>query len=294
MIRFIVGFVLAVLTSAAAAQIRDPLDAGLDLEMEKPAAVAWDEISYGSDHKDKIHRVVSRRPGMLPMIIELEAHSAFDEEDDYQTDWLPSWFVERGFAHSVVSPRFNKNNTGRVHAGKLADGIAEVIRRAERHGYDASRLVLMGKGWGGQMAALLATDPTWLEAAGVNFASVRGVIILNGSGFNLPALLQEATKRQREQIEKQVNGDEKAATALSPLHHADRPNVPIFLFHALSDHQKRLAEAETLAAALRQAGARADVKIVPRSRWQSLASFIGHPRHRETQPLLDFLKEATR
>lgn len=292
--RFIAAAGLGALAVAAAAQIRDPLETGLRMDTQRPAPVVWDDYSYGADPKDKIRRIASRVPGRPAVVVSLDDHDAFEYDDRYDTEWLHSFLVDQGFAYSAVFPRFGANKSGPAHAAKLAQGVAEIVSRAEKYGYDGSRLILLGKGWGGQTAALLGTDPSWLESAGVNFASVRGVIILDGAGFDIPAEQGGAKGKLREQIGKLVGGDENAAQALSPIHHVTAPNAPSFLFHVVTKDQRLMAQTNAFAAALQAAGTDAQVKPVAHSRWSSLSTFIGHPSHKETAPLLQFLKEATR
>ncbi len=285
---------LVAVASPAAGQIRDPVETGLAIDTETPDPLAWDSHPFGSDSKDRIGRVANPRPLGGPVIISIDAHDAFESDERYSTDWLPASLVKGGFAYAAVSPRNRPQTHGAAHAKKLAEGIAEIVRSAEKHGYDGSRLILLGEGWGGQMAALLATDPSWLQSAGVNFAWVRGVLILNGSGFDIPALQAGATGRLRRQIDVLTGGDGNFALQLSPLSHAASPNAARFMFHALAKDEERMAEAKAMAAALQEAGSTAQVMAVAHSRWSSPSSFIGHPKNPETETLLAFLREATR
>jgi arylformamidase len=84
----------------------------------------------------------------------------------------------------------------------------------------------------------------------------------------------------------------EAPARLSPLRHAAAPNAARFLFYAPPDAPEAAARAEALAAALRSAGAQAEVKRVARTRSDVWTSYPGHPLHREKDALAQFLREA--
>jgi len=96
-------------------------------------------------------------------------------------------------------------------------------------------MVLVGVGLSGRDAAVFGTDPHWLQQEGVDFASLRGVVILNGDQIDPGA----------------ASGDDDPAFSEA----IAAPNAPRFLFHSVKGDAQRSAQATKLADALRDAGA---------------------------------------
>jgi dienelactone hydrolase len=281
----------ALLLSAAAGP---PLAAAMQLpqleDKDVPPPLVWDAFRYGKSRRDRIDRVVNPIKGRPPVVVTVYSHEDFTRTGRYDEDWLDHYFFDHKLLPMKLHLDGNGHGNGAEHVAAVAAGIGEIVRRAPRLGYDADRIVLVGSGWGAQVAALLATDPAWLEAEGVPLSSIRAVLVLDGFGLDLEAQLESADSRLRKEIGRML-GDEVPAR-LSPLRHAAAPNAARFLFYAPPDAPEAAARAEALAAALRSAGTEAEVKRVERTRSDVWPSYPGHPRHSETEALARFLREA--
>jgi dienelactone hydrolase len=259
-------------------------------DKDLPPDLNWDAFSYGKRRGDRIDRVVNPIEGRPPVIVTVYGQEDLSSPSRYHQDWLDHYFFDHKLLPMSVLPDSNGHRNGAEHVAAVAAGIGEIVRRATRLGYDADRIVLVGRGWGAQVAALLATDPAWLEAEGVPLSSIRAVFVLDGFGLDLEAQLESADSRRRKEIGKMLGGE--APARLSPLRHAAAPNAARFLFYAPPDAPEAAARAEALAAALRSAGTQAEVKRVGRTRSDVWTSYPGHPRHSENDALARFLREA--
>lgn len=260
---------------------------------EPPPSILFDEFKYGPTGHDSADILGYRLPGHPPVVISFPSHDALSEKSRLETDWLPSFLFDNGFALARVWDRHERDISGRDFAAAMATAVAEIVERARSAGFDGSRLILMGKGWGGQVAALLATDPSYLEAVGVDFDSVRGAFILDGRGFDLPAYSAAASDYRKKQLKKLVGNRDGALAELSPMHFAEAPNAPRFLFYAIQSDADAVAEAEAMSAAIVEAGGRSEVKSVGETKWTAPASYPGNPRNPDNDALLRFLRAAT-
>lgn len=259
-------------------------------EKDLPPELVWDSFSYGERRGDRIARVVNPIKGRPPVVVTLYDKDEFTRTGRYRDEWLDHYFFDRKLLPMTVLPDRNGRRSGEEHVAAVAAGIGEIVRRASRLGYDADRIVLVGGGWAGQVAAVLATDPAWLGAEGVPLSSIRAVLVLDGFGLDLEGQLESDDSRTRKEIRKMLDG--AAPARLSPLRHAAAPNAARFLFFAPPDAPEAAARTEALAAALRSAGAQAEVKRVARTRKDVWPSYPGHPRHSEDEALARFLREA--
>ncbi len=71
------------------------------------------------------------------------------------------------------------------HVKDVARAFAWLYRNVGRYGGDPGRLFVSGHSAGAHLAALVATDPSYLKAEGLSPANVRGVITLSGV-FQIP------------------------------------------------------------------------------------------------------------
>lgn len=171
-------------------------------------------------------------------------------------------FTGRGYAFASVNYRLVPAAKVEDQAQDVANGLARLIRDARALGVDASRIVLAGHSAGAHLAALIATDPQYLKRAGIGVEQLKGVILLDGAAYDVPAQSGEGPPIMRPTYAQAFGTDPARQRALSPTLHAAAPNAPRFLIlHVEREDGRRQSEA--LAAALRRAGTQAEVRGLP-------------------------------
>ncbi|HEX5183261.1 MAG TPA: hypothetical protein VFW19_08940 [Allosphingosinicella sp.] len=232
---------------------------------------------------------VGRLHGSPPLIIEIDDWNSLD----VSTAWLDSFLHGHGYRIAHIGDVHAKpDHDGAALAANLAKGIAALIARADRYHFDPRRIVLMSSAEGGDLAALLATDPTYLRQAGIPFEAVRGVILIDGAGFDMPAYLATLSHYWRGSIEDALGKNPEVQARISAIRHVAPPNAPAFLFAAVKGNEKSEGQAEAMAAALRKAGTAAEVVTVSRSRENDPSTYIGRPTSPVDPALLNFLQAA--
>ena len=84
-----------------------------------------------------------------------------------------------------IEPHEQEDRSDADFIASVADGVPALAGQAGEYGFAANRLILVGSGAGAQTAALLATDEQLLPSRGVPLSSVRGMLSLDGTGFDL-------------------------------------------------------------------------------------------------------------
>ena len=257
-------------------------------DMQWPPMLVWDEFGYAGG-AGRVSRIANPLKGRPPVAVTVPAPPGLGADPAYDTTWLHSFIFDRKAVPMSIRYRSPDGADAADHLKGVASGIAEIVRRGPALGYDASRMVLVGKGWAAAVAALLATDPSWLEEAGVPFASVRGVLILGGAGLDpsRPPRSEAWAKAAAESF-----GDGEARRRFSPLAQVGPPDAPAFLLFAPPGDRAGVAEAQAFAAALVAAGARAEVRTPVRSRPYIWSSHVGHPTHAEYGSMKRFFDAA--
>ncbi|MFA6228882.1 MAG: alpha/beta hydrolase [Rhodanobacter sp.] len=161
-----------------------------------------------------------------------------------------------------------------------AHAVAWAHTHAAQFGGDPQSLFVMGHSSGGQIAALLATDPSWLAADSLSLHDLAGFIGLAGVYHFVPLPKKEAG--MREIFGTQPSDQQRADpyTFVSP----DDP--PMLLLQGTADQQVDPAESIALARKAQAAHDDAELKLYPGVGHMALVFALTRPM-RNTAPTLD-------
>lgn len=168
-------------------------------------------------------------------------------------------FNGEGYAFATINYRLVPGATVEQQAQDVASALAWLVAHAGTLGFDPNRMVLMGHSAGAHLAALVGTDPRYMHAQDLMLDQLRGVVLLDGAAYDVPAQMAEAGRFMRPIYTKAFGTDPARQRALSPLAHTAGPNVLSFLIlHVARDDGTRQSEA--LAKALRAEGSKVEVQ----------------------------------
>ena len=172
------------------------------------------------------------------------------------TDWR-----RKGYAVAAVNYRLVPEARVEDQAADVAAAVAMLKRNAASLGVDPRRIALVGHSAGAHLVALVGTDPQWLRGAGLGMDAVRGVVPLDGAGYDVPSQMGENARLLGDTYEQAFGADPARQRALSPTRQAAAPNAPAFLLLHVSrpDSQR---QSEGLARALKQAGTPVELHAV--------------------------------
>lgn len=226
------------------------------------SAPAAREIAYGSAPLQRLDFQAARTTKPAPLFVFV--HGGGWRQGDKRNatgGQQASHFTGRGFAFASVNYRLVPAARVEDQAQDVADAVAYLIRHARELGVDPARIVLAGHSAGAHLAALVATDPQYLKRAGLGLGQLKGVVLLDGAAYDVPAQRRDGP-RIMQRIYSQAFGDDPARQrALSPTLQAAAPNAPAFLIlHVDREDGKRQSDA--LGAALTRAGASVSVQAL--------------------------------
>jgi arylformamidase len=228
---------------------------------QRPALPEAREIAYGADALQRLDFYpAANARGAAPLFVFVHG-GGWKRGDKRNATGVAkiAHFTGRGFAFASVNYRLVPAAKVEDQAQDVANGLARLIRDARSLGVDPSRIILAGHSAGAHLAALVATDPQYLKRAGVGMERLKGVILLDGAAYDVPAQSGEGPPIMRPTYAQAFGADPARQRALSPTLHAAAPNAPRFLIlHVEREDGRRQSEA--LAAALRQAGSQAEVR----------------------------------
>jgi len=240
-----------------------------------PPAPGTVEHAYGADPKQRLDLVRPAGVSSAPVLLFVhgggwsigdKAHAAGDKA---------RWANSKGWAFASANYRLVPQATVEQQAADVASAIAWLRANAAREGLDPDRIVLMGHSAGAHLVALIGTDTRYLQAARVPLGAVKGVVLLDGAGYDVPTQASAEMNIVKPMYEAAFSKDPKRQAALSPTRHATAPNVSRWLILPIERRADSQAQSKGLAEALNRAGASATVAAVPDESHGSLNKGLG-------------------
>jgi len=216
----------------------------------------WREERYGADPKQVLDLALPAGSGKAPLL--LFVHGGGWSIGDKRTGAgvKGAHFLKEGWAFASINYRLVPQASVEQQAADVASAVAWARRQP---GIDPDRIVLMGHSAGAHLAALVGTDPFYLKAARVPLGAVRGIVLLDGAGYDIAQQMAAPGNPVAAMYDQAFGRDPARQARLSPTRQAGAPNVADWLILPVAHRTDSVAQSEGLARALRAAGDRAEV-----------------------------------
>lgn len=223
--------------------------------LKRATAPASEEIAYGPDPYQRI--AIFRAPRPNGSILIFWHGGGWTSGYKEWMSFMAPAFTAAGV--SFVSPGYRLAPQHVFPRGleDCAEAVARVHAEAARLGGDPRRIFIGGHSAGGHYAALLAVTRGWRAARKLPADIVRGCLPI--SGVYLFGEGSGLTVRPRF-LGPEGNGAERAA---SPLLRFEGTPPPFLMVHGDRDFPHLMRQAETMEAALRQAGGEVERHVLP-------------------------------
>lgn len=200
------------------------------------------------------------------------------------------WLNEHGFIVASVNYRLSPKVTHPAHIEDVCQSIAWIQKHIARHGGDPKRIYLLGHSAGAHLAALAAVDQKRLRAAGVDPRAIRGAILIDGAGYDLPRQMRTGTPLARDagMFVKAFTLDPKVQQDASPALKVTAKPPPFLILH-LKNRRAATTQAEVLAQALRSKGGSVTVVPVFGKTHMTISWNLGRPGDATTRATARFL-----
>ena len=238
------------------------------------------EIAYGGDARQRLEFTPATRPG-APLVLFVHG-GAWSMGDMAMAGHMAVHFHDRGDAFASVDYRLVPDANPQQQAEDVAAAIARLIADAPRLGIDPARVMIIGHSAGAHLAALVGTDPFYLAAHHLPIGAIRGVVLLDGAGYDVAAQMQYAGPLLRSLYHRAFGDDPAFQQRVSPIAQAAAPNAGSFLIFHIASRADSGAQSVRLGAVLRGAGTPAEVVSVEGSHADIFRQF-GQPGHRATE-----------
>lgn len=254
-----------------------------------PPAPGTVEHAYGADPKQRLDLVKPTGVAKAPVLLFVHGGGWSIGDKAHAAGGKAKWANGKGWAFASANYRLVPQATVEQQAADVASAIAWLRANAAREGLDPDRIVLMGHSAGAHLAALVGTDPQYLKVAGVPMGAIKGVVLLDGAGYDIAQQVAAPRNPVKSRYDAAFGADPERQAALSPTRHAAAPNVARWLILPIERRQDSQAQSKGLADALTKAGASATVVAVPGESHGSLNKGLGEAGDFATEQVEGFL-----
>ncbi len=126
--------------------------------------------------------------GAFPVIIMIHggSWSGGDKDTPSVSKTKSQFFTKNGIVFVSINYRLAPKYIYPCQVEDVAAAVAWVYQHISAYGGDAGKIFIMGHSAGGQLAALVATNPKYLAIYNLKLRNIRGVILLDGAGLDIP------------------------------------------------------------------------------------------------------------
>ncbi len=186
----------------------------------------------------------------------------------------------------VPSYRLSPKNVHPAHVEDAAAAVGWTFANIAKHGGDPRRIAVAGHSAGAHLAALLGSDPQWLEPYKLSPSRLRGVIGLSGV-YDLTGPAGRAAGAV-------FGRDPVKLRAASPRYQVTAGAPPFLLTHCQFDYPTLPDQARDFHAALLGAGASSSIAYIEGETHVTEILSIVKEGDATVRAMLDFLARVTR
>jgi acetyl esterase/lipase len=227
-------------------------EAAKGFEVQIARDVVYRDLASGENAKKGKNKLDLYLPaGAKDYPVLLFVHGGLWMRGDKNQRKIYSTFASNWARHGVGTVMINYRLSPEVkhpaHIKDVAKAFAWTYKNIAKYGGRADQIFISGHSAGGHLAALLATDPTYLQAEGLSPQRIRGVIPISGvfrihdehleAGLDShsKSSLPNTLKARLNLVNSVFGADPRIRKEASPLTHV-RPGLPPFLIlYAHSD-----------------------------------------------------------
>ncbi len=231
-----------------------------------------------------------------PIFCDVGKQSVSVRTSDDKTDTILKaiYFTGQGFVFVSTNYRLSPQVKHPTHVQDVAQAIAWVYKNISKYGGDPNRIFVMGHSAGAHLAALVATDGRHLEQSGASLDVLKGAILLDGAGYDIPRQMRQAGPRLERTYRTAFGEDPKDWKDASPITHiAKNKNIPPFLIVHAGERLASKTQAEWLARKLQAADVPARTFHARDKNHMTLNRHLGRPNDDTTLRIATFLRKHT-
>jgi acetyl esterase/lipase len=238
-------------------------------------------IDYGKDERQKLDIYVpeGKTGGAYPVLVFFHGGAWRDgERDGY--GFLGRAFAARGIVTVVADYRKAPAHRFPAFVEDTAATIAWVNANITKYKGDPEKLYIMGHSAGGHLVTMVALDPQWLAAHGLETSAIKGVIGLAG-GYDFLPLTTDSSKI--------ALGQWPRLAETQPITYARADAPQMLLMSGDADTVVKPRNSKSLNAKINELGGRSELKIYPGVDHADIVMAIARPFRAKAPVIADVM-----
>lgn len=172
------------------------------------------------------------------------------------------FFSQNNFIYISINYRLSPAVQHPGHIEDVAEAVSWIHDNIGKYGGDKSKIFVMGHSAGAHLAALVATDERRLQKHKKNLSVIKGVILLDGAGYDIPTQMKGFSffgGLLQDMYENAFTTDENLQKDASPYYHiAKGKNIPPFLIFTAGGRIASVNQSTKMVEAMQKAGIQAE------------------------------------
>lgn len=223
------------------------------------------DIPYGLDAAQKYDVYLPASASNAPIIVMVHggAWTSGDKQAENVAEAKAGYFVAKGYIFVSLNYRLLPQSDPLIQAADVARGIANIQTNALKWGGDKNKIVLMGSGAGGHLAALLSSNPSLASDQGAT--TWAGAVVLETAALNVPALMSSSHEHVYDTA---FGANLEFWEDSSPTHLVHSSGVPILVVCSTESAENTCSKANAFKQAADSAGVSVTVSPQSVDPWQ--------------------------
>ncbi len=254
------------------------------------------DIKYASHPKSdpKLNMLdvyMPKKGSNSPVLIWIHGGALAYGEKEYVQE-KAEYFTKKGYVFISINYRLSPKVVHPAHVQDVSDAIMWIHKNAVHYSADADKIFLMGHSTGAHLAALVSTDETYIKKSGGELEIIQGVVLLDGEGYDIPVLMNDAKSRLREWYTQAFGNTKKDWELASPVYFVKAgKKIPAFMIAYAGEREAAEVEAKTLSKKLTEALVENKVFFYQKKSHLTISRDLGEEGDKPTEDVLRFLLE---
>jgi arylformamidase len=226
-----------------------------------------------------------------PMVVWIHGGSwAFGDKDNVL--YKAEYFTARGYVFVSLNYRLSPDAKHPLNAQDIADALVWLHENATHYSADPEKIFMIGYSAGAQLAALVSIDGKYLEKAGGSPAILDGVVLLDGTGYDIALLMKSANSKLKEWYVEAYGKTKKDWDQASPVNFIKGDvEAPPFMIVYADEEEPSEKQALVFSKKLSEANVKNKVFHYEKKTHASINKELGKETDKPTEDVYRFLQE---
>lgn len=272
-------------TQAAFAQKKD------ENSYLKIANVRYATHTKADPKQNMLNVYMPKKGSNSPMVIWVHGGSwAYGDKDNML--YKAEYFTARGYVFVSINYRLSPDVKQPANAQDVADALYWLYENARHYSADPEKIFMIGHSTGADLAALVSIDNKYLEKSGGSLAILDGVVLLDGTGYDVALLMKNADNKMKEWYLESVGKTKKDWDQASAVNFIDPEHTgPSFMIAYADEQEPSEKQAIALSKKLSEANVKNKVFHYEKKSQSSINKELGKETDKPTEDIYRFLQE---